>query len=129
MEREFKKRDMALTEFGETTGIDLDEVAVFLAKQTRNTKNKIWTKYIIKKNETILKKNIYKILFALTYATLKRKKKRGAKKPPQLIIKKLTNKLYRKLPRKKRKHVLEKQDFIQNFARYLFEIHNEWVEN
>ena len=50
------------------------------------------------------------------------------KKPPQTAVKKLTTILVKKLPKKKGKATLEKNDFEKQFAKYLFEIHDEMKE-
>lgn len=124
-EEEIAHREMAVTSFGDECGIDADEIAMTI----RNMElSKLWQKLTKRNTNAVTKQTeIYKILYGLTLVALKKKNPR-AKKPPQTAVKKLTTILVKKLPKKKGKATLEKNDFEKQFAKYLFEIHDEMKE-
>lgn len=123
---EIENRDMAITTFGDDTGIECDEIAMTLQKIPDLAK--VWQK-LTKRNTTSITKQteIYKILYSLTVMSLRKKNPR-AKKPPADAIKKLTTLLCKKLPKKKGKTTLEKELFVKDFYSYFYQLHDELVE-
>ena len=122
--KEIDDRDMPITEFGELTNVDVDEIA--LTVQKIQGLDKVWIKFVKNKNEINKQTDIYKILYGLTLMAIKAKDPR-LHKPPQPPIKKLTQRLAKKLPKKKGRTTLEKDTFINEFAKMLYKIHEEMV--
>jgi len=120
------QREVAVTRFGEDTGIDPDEIAVVI--QGLPDLEKVWQKCTkgADTQEVYKQTEIYKILYSLTVLTL-RKKSTKSRKPPPEAVKKLTIKFSRMLPKKKGRHVLDKQYFCTEFYRTLYELHEELV--
>eukprot|EP01084_Bolivina_argentea_P258278 435381_1 len=122
---EIDNRDMAVTTFGDETGVDCDEIAYILYKIP--DLGKVWQK-LAKRNTSITKQTeIYKILYSLTVMTLRKKNPRS-KKPPVQPIKRITALLCKQLPKNKGKTTLEKEFFVKEFHTVLFKLHDELVE-
>ena len=123
-QREIEEREMVQTIFGDETGCDVDEIAMTLQKF--QDKGKLWKKWA--KKESLTKQTeIYKILFGLTFLTLKKKDPR-TKRPPSQPIKKLTTRLCKKLPKKHRKTVLTKEYFVESCHDLMYQVHDEMVK-
>ena len=88
-------------------------------------KGKLWNKWAQKQSLT-RQTEIYKILYGLTVLTLKKKNPRS-KKPPNKPIKLLTSRLCKKLPKKQGKTTMTKQDFVKNCHNFLYQLHEEMV--
>ena len=117
----YTERDMPITQFGELTQCDVDEIAMTLQKITNL--EKVWIKFNKGKDSLNKQTEIFKILYGLTLMTVKAKDPRN-KKPPQPPIKKLTQRVCKKLPKKKGKRTLDKQTFISNLHKFLYEVHD-----
>eukprot|EP01084_Bolivina_argentea_P070184 127625_1 len=121
--KEIEDRTMLITTFGQETGVEIDEIAMTLQKVPDS--GKLWQKWA-KKPKLTKQTEIYKMMFGLTVLTIKKKNPRG-KKPPSKPIKLLTSRLCKKLPKRKGKTTLTKEDFIKNFHSHLYNIHDEMV--
>ena len=123
---EIADREMAITQFGEDTDIECDEIALMM--QSMDLK-KVW-KNLTKRNknaDSITKQTeMAKMLFGLTVLCLRKKNPRS-KKPPMDTIKMLTTLLVKELPKKKGRVVLEKEMFLKEFPTILFKIHDKLV--
>eukprot|EP00484_Ammonia_sp_Unknown_P029459 CAMPEP_0197034410 /NCGR_PEP_ID=MMETSP1384-20130603/12540_1 /TAXON_ID=29189 /ORGANISM="Ammonia sp." /LENGTH=337 /DNA_ID=CAMNT_0042464341 /DNA_START=21 /DNA_END=1034 /DNA_ORIENTATION=- len=127
-QQEIDERDMAITSFGDDCGIELDEIAMTIKDDDLT---KYWTK-LTKKNakepkEVTKQTEIYKILYGITQFALKKKNPR-AKRPSADAVKKITSQFVKKLPKKRGKATLEREEFVKKMPKYLFELHDELVE-
>lgn len=121
-EKEIQLRHgICVTVFGEATGIDIDEIAFTL--QAFSDRSKVWDKWV-KASKISKFTDIYGIMFGVTLIAL-RKKDSKAPKPQPKAIKDLTVKICKLLPVRKRKPLLTKLHFIENFHNLLFQIHEE----
>merc|ERR1712079_388220 len=99
-----------------------DEIALMMTAMDTKTKEKVWTNVAKKnkhKNADCISKQteMAKLIYALTVMGLK-KKLPYSKKPPMSVIRKLTELLIKKLPKKKGKIVLEKKSLSMNSRKY-----------
>jgi len=124
-QEEIDQRDMAVTSFGEDTGIEVDEIAMCIKDEDLA---KVWVKYAPKNADHITKlTEIHKLLFGITNFALKRKNPRS-KRAPNDAVRKLSDAFVKKLPRKRGKYTLEKAEFCKHVHNLLFALHDEWVE-
>jgi len=76
-------------------------------------------------------KGLYKLVLTLTMATLKQKntsENKTSKTPDDELIKELVSKVKDKLPKqgKQQKFSLTKDEFMNKFHIYLYQIHDDW---
>jgi len=129
------------TSFGRAIGCEVDEISQYILVLRREDKlANIWNKWVNK--EQICKSNeLLKIMYGLTILTLKHKQNvNGLLKknsiciqpPPTQAMKRLTAKIYKRLPvhttEGKKLRLLTRQNFIQNLHTYLHDIHEEIVD-
>jgi len=113
------------TDFGRAIGIEVEDIANFLTKV--GDKSKLWAKFVGADKKSISKeRELYKIAYGLTFATLRRKHS-NAKKPPQDPIKELVSKLKLKLQINKfgTNFELTQEKFINSFDTILNEISDD----
>jgi len=123
------KNGIVLTNFGRIVGCEIDEIGFFIERVSN--KDNLWNK-IVKDETTITRqKELYKLILYLTLATLKQKNNsetKTNKTPDDESIKELVSKIKEKLPKegKQQKFTLTKEDFVNKFHNYLYEIHDAW---
>jgi len=103
----------------------VEDIANFLTKV--GDKSKLWAKFVGADKKSISKeRELYKIAYGLTFATLRRKHS-NAKKPPQDPIKELVSKLKLKLQINKfgTNFELTQEKFINSFDTILNEISDD----
>ena len=134
-----------MTSFGQDIGCEVDEIAFFVRQFNINRKlQKLWDKWVKKSKITKLD-DLFKLVYGLTVLTLRNKEKQNGEgqftensmKPKSEPIKHLTALVYTKfLPKykpntssktKKKRKVLTRQDFMNNFHTYLYNAHDLMV--
>ena len=126
-----------LTEFGEIVGCEIDEIAYYVQDLNVNGHlSKVWDKWV-KKNKITKFHHLYKVMYGITAVTLQKKQENNYIKPSSKPIQRLTSKIYKMLPRykssvtniekKHKRHVLTRNDFINNFHTYLYHAHQQFI--
>ena len=124
--REIRAREIHLTSFGDECGVEVDQIAMTLYDGSAHLEN-MWSKIAAGDREVTKRTKMYKLLYALTVVT-KRKKAPWSGKPPVEQIKKLTTMVYKKLPKKRAKRVLSKEYFLEHLSGILLALHDELVQ-